>query len=296
MDGIFTVVDFETTSLENPYAIEIAMIALDDQLQEISRYESVIRPPVQVSKKILGLTRLTSDQLESAPTFEDLWPDVHKFLNKRIFVAHSAQFENLVFYKEFLRLGIEEYLPKSTCTVQLSRKVLPDLRKYTLENLTTHFGIPNLESHQALSDVIATSELLRRLFMLGSYAKELTDSLKNSVVAIPTPQYKARPPQPRRRLQAEVHQVSSIVEKIKSAPNSRISITGTPAIGKENMASHFRAISLIYDKGPIVNSMIFVVRCDLKPGERKIQEAKSRGIPVISEALAMQILTEMNVY
>jgi DNA polymerase III epsilon subunit-like protein len=79
MDGLLTILDFETTSLENPFAIEIGMIAVDENLQEISRYESVIKPPIDVSKKILGMTRLTSAQLETAPTFEDLWPDIHKF-------------------------------------------------------------------------------------------------------------------------------------------------------------------------------------------------------------------------
>lgn len=295
MDGTFTVVDFETTSLENPYAIEIAMVALDDQLIEISRYESVIRPPIQVSKKILGLTRLTSDQISSAPTFEDIWPDIHEYLSNRVFVAHNAQFENSVFYKEFLRLGIEEYLPKSLCTLQLSRKIIPGLKKYTLENLTAYFKIANAESHQALSDVIATAELLRKLFKLSSYPAEITESLRNSVISIPIPQEKALPAIPRKRLQAEDHQALTILKMIESAPNSRISITGTPVIGKEKLATYFREIGLLYDKGPIVNSMIFVVRCDLKPGERKLQEAINKGIPIISETLALQILSEMNV-
>jgi DNA polymerase III epsilon subunit-like protein len=84
MDGTLTILDFETTSLENPYAIEIGMIAINKNLEEIARYESVIKPPAEVGKKILGMTRLTSAQVYSAPVFEDLWPDIHPFLSNRI--------------------------------------------------------------------------------------------------------------------------------------------------------------------------------------------------------------------
>jgi BRCT domain type II-containing protein len=64
-------------------------------------------------------------------------------------------------------------------------------------------------------------------------------------------------------------------------------------IGKEELARKFNEVGLIYDKGPIVNSMALVIRCDIKPGESKVQQAKEKGIPVVSEALAIQLIEEM---
>ena len=136
MDGTLTILDFETTSLENPFAIEIGMIAINENLEEIARYESVIKPPVEVGKKILGMTRLTSNQVNSAPVFDDLWPDIHPFLSNRIVVAHFASFESRVLHKEFHRLGIEEYLPKTLCTRDFTKKIFSGLDNYKLEFLT----------------------------------------------------------------------------------------------------------------------------------------------------------------
>ena len=293
MEGVLTVLDFETTSLENPYAIEIGMIALDHNLNEVSRYESVIKPPIEISKKILGMTRLTANQLTQAPTFEDLWPDIHLYLSNRIFVAHYAQFENKVIYKEFLRLGIEEFVPRSLCTYELSKRILQGLPKYTLEFLTSYMQIPHPESHQALGDVIPTVELLKELSKLSSHPQEEIRRLSQNLVSIPTPQDTAVLPLARLRSTAENHELSTIVEYIRESAKSRISITGTPVMGKEELARKFNEVGLIYDKGPIVNSMALVIRCDIKPGESKVQQAKEKGIPVVSEALAIQLIEEM---
>ena len=293
MRGSLTILDFETTSLENPYAIEIGMIAVDENLNEVARYESVIHPPVQVSKKILGLTRLTANQVQAAPTFEDLWPDIHGFLSSRIVVAHFAAFENKVLYKEFLRLGLEEYLPVTMCTRNLTKAILPNLEKYSLEYLTELFAISHVESHQAIGDVIPTLELLRKLNEQGEHLDRKVESLKYAVVAIPRPQEKAVKPQVRIRSVSEDYSPETIMKLLKTSQKTRISITGTPKIGKDAMANDFESVGLTYDKGPIVNAMAFVVRAANKPGERKIIDARAKGIPVISEDLANEVISRL---
>lgn len=291
--GTLTVLDFETTSLENPYAIEIGMIAVNENLDEVARYESVMRPPIEVSKKILGLTRLTANQIQSAPTFEDLWPDIHAFLSSRIVVAHFAEFENRVLYKEFLRLGIEEYLPVTLCTRNLTRTILPNLEKYSLEYLTEYFRISHVESHQAIGDVIPTLELLRKLSEFGEDFNKKVQDLKSKLVEIPRPQDDALRPQVRIRSESQDFSVEEIKCLLKSSGKTRVSITGTPEIGKEALASKFESVGLYYDKGPIVNSIAFVVRCANKPGESKIIDARAKGIPVISEELAHDIIANL---
>ena len=296
MDGLLTVLDFETTSLENPYAIEIGMIALDNNLQEISRYESVVKPPVDVSKTNLGMTRLTSAQIQTAPSFEDIWPDVHRYLSSRIVVAHNAQFESKVLYKEFHRMGIEEYLPRTLCTIALSKKALPEMKEFGLEYLTKNLGIAHVESHQAIGDVIPTLELLRKINQSGPFLSDEISRLRDSLVEIPTPQDIAMKPQVRIRSEAEEHSLEKIVKVVRESGKKRISITGTPAMGKDAMAAEFLKFGLTYDKGPIVNAMAFVVFCANKPGESKVVAAKKMGIPVISEDLALEVINEMRTF
>ena len=293
MDGILTILDFETTSLENPFAIEIGMIAVDENFQEISRYESVVRPPFEVGKKILGMTRLTSAQVMRAPTFEDLWPDIHPYLSGRIAVAHVAEFESRVLYKEFHRMGIEEYLPRTLCTRNMSKKILKELNEFGLEFLADHFDITHTESHQAIGDVITTLELLKILSRSGHFVRDEILRLRDNLVDIPRPQDKAAPAEVRIRSEAEAHSADSIIQILRNSAKHRISITGTPEIGKERMAAEFLEIGLNYDKGPIVNAMAFVVLCANKPGESKVVAAKKMGIPVISESIALEVIREM---
>jgi len=293
MNELLTILDFETTSLENPYAIEIGMIAVDRNLQEISRYESVIKPPIDVSKKILGMTRLTSAQIQTAPTFEDLWPDIHKYLSGRIVVAHFAQFESKVLYKEFHRMGIEEYLPRTLCTRDLSKKAFKGMDEYGLEYLTNKLGIAHVESHQAIGDVIPTLELLRKIDESGTFLREEISRLCSSLVEIPVPQDPAIKPQVRIRSSAEDHSVEKIIRILRDTGKKRISITGTPAMGKDALVGQFMKVGLTYDKGPIVNAMAFVVICANKPGESKVVAAKKMGIPVISESIALDVINAM---
>lgn len=293
MRGSLTILDFETTSLENPYAIEIGMIAVDEDLNEVARYESVICPPVQVGKKILGLTRLTANQIQDAPIFENLWPDIHGFLSSRIVVAHFAAFENRVLYKEFLRLGLEEYLPITLCTRDLTKTIFPSLEKYSLEYLTELFEIAHVESHQAIGDVIPTLELLRKLNENGDHLNRKVESLKHRMVAIPRPQEKAVKPQVRIRSASEDYSPETIIKLLRTYQKTRISITGTPEIGKDAMVNNFRSVGLTYDRGPIVNAMAFVVRAANKPGEQKIIDARAKGIPVISEDLANEVISRL---
>lgn len=293
MEGILTVLDFETTSTQNPYAIEIGLIALDENLEEVARYESVIKPPIQVSKEILGFTRLTANQIETAPSFEDIWPDLHKYLSERVVVAHFAEFENKVLYKEFLRLGIEEFIPTSLCSLKMTKEIFPRLGKYSLEFLTDHFGISHDSSHQAISDVISTVDLLKKLNNHSDLLQIRIEQLRSRLVSIPTPQDRALPAQPRVRSKAENHEASAILDLLASTGKSRISITGTPSNGKDAMERDFESVGLTYDKGPVVNAMAFVVRCSIKPGESKIMAAKTKGIPVISEDLANEIINKL---
>jgi DNA polymerase III epsilon subunit-like protein len=269
------------------------MIAVDENLNEVARYESVICPPVQVGKKILGLTRLTANQIQDAPTFENLWPDIHGFLSSRIVVAHFAAFENRVLYKEFLRLGLEEYLPVTMCTRDLTKAILPNLEKYSLEYLTELFEISHVESHQAIGDVIPTLELLRKLNEHGEHLDRKVESLKHRMVAIPRPQEKAVEPQVRIRSASEDYSPETIMNLLRISRKTRISITGTPEIGKDAMINDFKSVGLTYDRGPIVNAMAFVVRAANKPGERKIIDARAKGIPVISEDLANEVISRL---
>ena len=56
LPGKVTVIDFETTSLVDPRATEIGLVALDDELNEVASFETVIRPPKAASKQSIAFS------------------------------------------------------------------------------------------------------------------------------------------------------------------------------------------------------------------------------------------------
>jgi hypothetical protein len=113
------------------------------------------------------------------------------------------------------------------------------------------------------------------------------------MVTIPRPQEKAVEPQVRIRSTSEDYSPETIMNLLRTSRKTRISITGTPEIGKDAMINDFRSVGLTYDRGPIVNAMAFVVRAANKPGERKVIDARAKGIPVISEDLANEVISRL---
>ena len=79
LPGFITVIDFETTSINNPRATEIGLVALDLNLDPIAHYETVINPGKRVDKRSLGVSRLSP--LESGRDLQRLLELRHGHLN-----------------------------------------------------------------------------------------------------------------------------------------------------------------------------------------------------------------------
>lgn len=64
---------------------------------------------------------------------------------------------------EFDRAGVD--------TLQIARKVLPELPSRSLENLCLHYGIVNASAHRAYHDALATAKLYQTLkhYFSGDY-------------------------------------------------------------------------------------------------------------------------------
>ena len=63
---------------------------------------------------------------------------------------------------EFDRLGFD-FERKTLCTVELSKKLIPDVESYKLGKLVRSLGIPLSDRHRAAGDARATLELLKIL-------------------------------------------------------------------------------------------------------------------------------------
>lgn len=100
--------------------------------------------------------------LRNAPKFYEVAKRIVEITEGCIIVAHNAAFDYRVLRTEFKRLGFD-YKRKSLCTVELSKKLIPNQEKYSLGKLVRALGIPMSDRHRASGDAMATVQLFKLL-------------------------------------------------------------------------------------------------------------------------------------
>lgn len=164
------VIDLETTGFSpasGDRIIEIGIVFLDENLEEIGTFQSLVNPGRPVSGAVHGIT---DEALEGQPTFaEVLAPFLESLRRTSCLVAHHIEFE-----KRFLtaELGsLNRRLPDSLselCTRRAAR-TLGVGSNQKLGTLVRELGIRTAgPSHRALPDALATADVLRQLSRLRS--------------------------------------------------------------------------------------------------------------------------------
>lgn len=160
---MYTVIDIETTGngIKGNRVTEIAIFTTDGT--SISdKYCTLINPQCPIPTFITGLTGITDEMVQNAPTFSEVADQILERTKDAIFVAHSVNFDYGVLKEEFRLLGID-FTRKKLCTVRLSRKLLPGFASYSLGKLCSQVGIPLEDRHRARGDAHATVLLFHKL-------------------------------------------------------------------------------------------------------------------------------------
>ncbi len=98
-----------------------------------------------------------------APFFEDVADELLDRLEGRVFVAHNVSFDwRFVSSQLADAVGHVPDGPR-LCTVQLARRLAPELKRRNLDAVANHFGIPIQARHRAYGDALATARILLRL-------------------------------------------------------------------------------------------------------------------------------------
>lgn len=100
--------------------------------------------------------------LQNAPKFYEVAKRIIEITKDCTLVAHNASFDYRVLKTEFKRLGYDFETP-TLCTVELSKKLIPNLESYSLGKLCKSIGIPVTDRHRANGDALATVKLLEIL-------------------------------------------------------------------------------------------------------------------------------------
>lgn len=160
---MFSIIDIETTGNSYKYGkiTEIAIYQHNGQ-RVTGSFSTLINPEMDIPFFITELTGIDNNMVKDAPRFYEVAKKIVELTQGRTFVAHNVNFDYRFIREEFARLGYE-YNRKTMCTVQLSRKLLPGHRSYSLGRLCSELGIEIEGRHRAAGDALATVKLFEIL-------------------------------------------------------------------------------------------------------------------------------------
>jgi DNA polymerase III epsilon subunit family exonuclease len=157
----FVVFDLETTGAKAPpcRVTEIGAFRISGG-KIVDEYQTLINPRMPIPAFIAELTGISDDMVRNAPDFGDVAEEFLEFVGDAVLVAHNAPFDIRFINHEIGRV-FEGYRLGNAhlCTVQLSRKLLPDIENHRLHTVADYYSIVIENRHRAADDALATAKV-----------------------------------------------------------------------------------------------------------------------------------------
>lgn len=161
----FVVFDLETTGAKAPpcRVTEIGAYRVKNG-KVTERFQTLVNPEMPIPRFITGLTGISDEMVADAPIFADIAHDFLEFVGDSVLVAHNSGFDMRFINHEIGRVFPEHRLANPClCTVQLSRKLLPDIANHKLKTVAEHYQIDLFDHHRAAADAFATAHIFINL-------------------------------------------------------------------------------------------------------------------------------------
>jgi DNA polymerase III epsilon subunit family exonuclease len=162
-EATYVVVDVETTGFSPPAdrVIEIGCVKVREG-RVVEEFETLINPRRPIPGPITSLTGISPSMLVDQPTFSEVCGGFLEFLGGAVFVAHNAPFDWRFIQSEVALAEGRTLLNHRLCTRAMARRLLPEISRYSLDELARFFNLEFTLRHRALGDALVTAEVLLR--------------------------------------------------------------------------------------------------------------------------------------
>lgn len=165
---MYAILDIETTGGQfNEEGITEIAIYKYDGYEIVDQFISLVNPEKPIQPFVVKLTGINNAMLRSAPKFYEVAKRIIEITDDCILVAHNTSFDYRILRTEFNRLGYD-FVKPTLCTVELSKKLIPEQPSYSLGKLVRALGIPMSDRHRASGDALATVKLFQLLLAKDS--------------------------------------------------------------------------------------------------------------------------------
>lgn len=174
---MYAIIDIETTGGKyNEEGITEIAIYKFDGVSVVDQFISLVNPEQPIQPFVVQLTGINNKMLVNAPKFHEVAKRIVEITENCVFVAHNAQFDYRILRLEFKRLGYD-FKKNTLCTVDLAKKLIPDMPSYSLGKLVRSLGIPLTDRHRASGDALATVKLFQMIL-----AKDTDKTIVKSLI------------------------------------------------------------------------------------------------------------------
>ena len=178
---MYAILDIETTGGQfNEEGITEIAIYKYDGYEIIDQFISLINPEKPIQPFVVKLTGINNAMLRSAPKFYEVAKRIIEITDDCILVAHNTSFDYRILRTEFNRLGYD-FVKPTLCTVELSKKLIPEQPSYSLGKLVRALGIPMSDRHRASGDALATVKLFQLLLAKDTEKEILIGLIKAEI-------------------------------------------------------------------------------------------------------------------
>ena len=156
----FVVIDTETTGgKEDSRVIELGMACLSPRGNLQKTFSTLLCGDGTSGEwYVKRVHRIRDTDLVGAPNFKQIAPDFLKSIEGRVLFAHNANFD-LKRINHELSLVRRRQIKNMACTIELGQCL--GHGRLSLEKATDKFNLFRQNSHHALHDALATSQLLQ---------------------------------------------------------------------------------------------------------------------------------------
>lgn len=149
----FTAIDFETATWNPASICQVGLVRVEEG--EIThRLNVLVQPPKnQYFYKNIEVHGIQPHDTEQAPTFDQVWPAMRRFVEDQVVVAHNVGFDVNCLRSALAYYDLMQPVFEERCTRRIFKRGLSYLsKKYKI----------SLKHHDALSDAHACAQLYLR--------------------------------------------------------------------------------------------------------------------------------------
>lgn len=158
----FTAIDFETANFKKTSACSIGIATVKDGALARTEHYFIRPAPNYFTDANVAVHGIRPADVQDAPTFAELWPQIYRSLDGQIVAAHWAAFDMgvLTAMLDFYELPYPEM--DILCSCLIARAAYPQLANHKLNNVCAYLDI-GLQHHRADSDAEGSAGIISRV-------------------------------------------------------------------------------------------------------------------------------------